>query len=661
MTVGSGAAAAAFREHENVRHVLTESGTDIHSLIDALMEVRKGCLAVEESFAGDLALVPPERRASARNLLNYMGLRQHDLRDLQRSLAAIGLSSLGRNEAWTLASLDAVLAALRQMAGQKFGQDAAPEPVSAPADFVSGPATLLDHTLELFGPQPEGRSTYIMVTMPSEASANYELVRDLLAAGMNIMRVNCAHDDAASWAKMIANLRHAENELSRSCRVLMDLAGPKLRTGRIGDGDCLVKWRPKRDNRGTVISPARVWLHSEDTAASPPGSADAVLPIENDLIEKIKAGDQLTFRDTRDRRRVLLVRESTTEGWWAECEGSATIEEGTDLLLRRDGNKVKKGSVGELPLDSPAIVLRVGDTLRLTDENVPGHSAKLDQDGAVKEPASIPVTLPQIFRDADVGQSILFDDGRIGGVIRKVDDASLEVEIMQALASGSKLRSDKGVNFPDTVLDVPSLTEKDLADLDFASKNADMVGLSFVRKPVDVLLLDQELAKRDARHVGIVLKIETRPGFENLAPLLLTGMQSPPLGVMVARGDLGVELGFERLSEVQEEILWFCEAAHVPVIWATEVLANLAKTGVPSRAEVTDAAMAGRAECVMLNKGPHITDAVRFLSGVLQRMADHQDKKRSMLRRLSISAPGPQESGETQGQRNTQVNPGDFL
>ena len=96
---------------------------------------------------------------------------------------------------------------------------------------------------------------------------------------------------------------------------------------------------------------------------------------------------------------------------------------------------------------------------------------------------------------------------------------------------------------------------------------------------------------------------------------------------MVARGDLGVEIGFERMAEIQEEILWLCEAAHVPVIWATQVLESLAKRGLPSRAEVTDAAMSGRAEGVMLNKGPHILLALDFLCDVLARMKGHQIEK----------------------------------
>jgi pyruvate kinase len=191
---------------------------------------------------------------------------------------------------------------------------------------------------------------------------------------------------------------------------------------------------------------------------------------------------------------------------------------------------------------------------------------------------------------------------------------------------------------PDTELHLAGLTPKDLVDLEFARSEADLVGLSFVRSPDDVSSLARELESQSGRRPGIVLKIETRQAFERLPRLLLTGMRAPPLGVMVARGDLAVEMGFERLAEVQEEILWLCEAAHVPVIWATQVLESLAKTGIPSRAEVTDAAMSVRAECVMLNKGPHIDRAVHFLDNVLLRMKDHHQKKRSMLRRLAVSA-----------------------
>ena len=100
----------------------------------------------------------------------------------------------------------------------------------------------------------------------------------------------------------------------------------------------------------------------------------------------------------------------------------------------------------------------------------------------------------------------------------------------------------------------------------------------------------------------------------------------------------------ERLAEVQEKILWICEAAHVPVIWATQVLESLAKEGMASRAEITDAAMGHRAECVMLNKGPHVLSAVRVLDDILRRMQAHQDKKRSMLRELRLAHTLPSDT-----------------
>jgi pyruvate kinase len=178
---------------------------------------------------------------------------------------------------------------------------------------------------------------------------------------------------------------------------------------------------------------------------------------------------------------------------------------------------------------------------------------------------------------------------------------------------------------------------KDLEDLAFVAKHADLVGCSFVRSAQDVRTLQRHLARVGGERLGMMLKIETQQAFDRLPSLLLTAMGSPVVGVMIARGDLAIECGFERLAELQEEILWLCEAAHVPVIWATEVLDTLAKKGYPSRAEITDAAMAVRAECVMLNKGPFIGRTIRALDNILRRMQEHQSKKKTMLRKLKLA------------------------
>jgi pyruvate kinase len=219
--------------------------------------------------------------------------------------------------------------------------------------------------------------------------------------------------------------------------------------------------------------------------------------------------------------------------------------------------------------------------------------------------------------------------------VERVDGPDLHLRVRRTSRPVVKLRAEKGINLPDSPLPIAALTDEDRAHLGFVADHADLVGLSFVRGPADVTALHEALGQRT---ISIVLKIETRAGFENLPRILLEAMRRPPVAVMIARGDLAVELGFERLAEVQEEILWLCEASHVPAIWATQVLDTLARTGVPSRAEVTDAAASVAAECVMLNKGPYVENAVVALVDILRRMERHHYKKRSIFRKLHVSA-----------------------
>ena len=185
------------------------------------------------------------------------------------------------------------------------------------------------------------------------------------------------------------------------------------------------------------------------------------------------------------------------------------------------------------------------------------------------------------------------------------------------------------------------MTDADLPLLEMAAEHADMVAVSFLRSEGDVDDLHRYLKRVGAEHLGLILKIETTAAFARLPEILLHAMRSPLVGVMIARGDLAVEAGYERLAELQEEILWLCEAAHLPVIWATEVLDQLARTGQPSRAEVTDAAMGQRAECVMLNKGPHVDAAIVVLDNILRRMSGHQRKKSPQLRPLHSWTESP--------------------
>ncbi|MGD0676438.1 MAG: pyruvate kinase [Polyangiaceae bacterium] len=282
------------------------------------------------------------------------------------------------------------------------------------------------------------------------------------------------------------------------------------------------------------------------------------------------------------------------------------------------------------------IPLRAGDEIVITRSA--GPEASNDA------PPRIPCTLPIALERVQTGERVWLDDGKLGGFVEKVSKEGVSVRINYARKGHHKLLADRGINFPESAIDINGFTEKDRSDLAFVARHADSVGLSFAQRAADVRAVQQRLAELGAPRIGLVLKIETRRGFEALPRLLLETFGEHPVGVMIARGDLALEVGYERLAEVQEEVLWLCEAAHVPVIWATQVLETLSKNGMPTRAEITDAAMSQRAECVMLNKGAHIVDSVRILNDILQRMEAHQRKKSATLRPLRVSASPDDES-----------------
>jgi pyruvate kinase len=596
-------------------------------------------LDMESAFEGELRCISPERHDSARNLLHYVALRRHDIRMLQEELMQRGLSSLGRCESHVLANVDAVLDILARVRG---ANSEIPPPHSDRLGIHGGQSLIDKAARELLGASPDLPGPSIMVTMPREAAGDYQLVHDLVASGMDVMRINCAHDDQAVWKGMIANLRRAERALGRTCRVAMDLAGPKIRTGEIEPGPAVIRWQPARDKLGRVAAPARVWLFPADKPRVPARHAAIAVPVEGNVFEVAEIGDELRFRDAAGRTRSLRIAERAAGGVWAESRQTTYVVPQIPLqLVRATGTWSRSrqpvyGRVGPIsPLQSH-LLLHKGDRLILTAPSVLGRPAIYDAHGQLRSPAQIGCTISRLFPDLRSGERILLDDGRITGTVRDVQPTAVTVEITRTRSTGEKLRAGKGINLPDSSLTLPALTDKDMVDLAFIVQHADLASYSFVRHVDDVRRLQAELARLGRPDFSIILKIENRQAFENL-PLLLLAVMRNPAAVMIARGDLAVECGYERLAEVQEEILWLCEAAHMPVIWATQVLETLAKRGIPSRAEVTDAASSGRAECVMLNKGPYIVDAVRALDDILRRMQVHQVKKRPMLRKLRLA------------------------
>lgn len=315
-----------------------------------------------------------------------------------------------------------------------------------------------------------------MVTFPSEAASDPQLVADLLQAGMTVARINLAHDSEAEWHRMLEHFRAACEAQGRSCRVYMDLAGPKVRTGEV------------------------------------------------------------------------------------------------------------------------------------------------------------------VWPERHVGHSVWCDDGEMAARVQERRGSWLRLQVTHAKEKGQKLRPEKGINFPDTILRLPALTGKDRTDLAFTAHHADMLGYSFVQTREDVGALLSALEEVQApAELDVVLKVETQAAVRNLPELIVMAAGSRPCGVMIARGDLAVELGFAQMMELQEELLWICEAAHMPVIWATQVLETLVKKGMPTRGEYTDAAVGADAACVMLNKGAHVVEAVHEIAELRRRMRQHLHRQRPQLAPLDLS------------------------
>ncbi len=286
------------------------------------------------------------------------------------------------------------------------------------------------------------------------------------------------------------------------------------------------------------------------------------------------------------------------------------------IHTRRNGKDVKK------------ISLSVGESLLLTESEQPIQEI---------EGKTLFCQIPGLTSFLQKGNIVMIDDGMVEGIVTGNQLNGIEITIIR-ISGKPMLKSGKGINFPNTLIPIDSLTREDISTLSFVKKHADLVGYSFVRNVEDLSFLHKHLYQGSlAKMPGLIIKVETPESVKNLPHLLLYAMRYPNFGVMIARGDLAVEIGFERMSEIQEEILWLCEAAHTPVIWATQVLDQLNKTGIASRSEITDAYKAAQAECIMINKGKYTHLVLDTLADIIQRSHRHHLKKRYEMQALSIA------------------------
>ncbi len=342
---------------------------------------------------------------------------------------------------------------------------------------------------------------------------------------------------------------------------------------------------------------------------------DTELGADRDAVEAL-------VREGMDVARINSAH-GDPDGWRliATNVRAAALAAGRSCRIAFDltGPRVRTGRTSD-----EAARLRVGDRFRLV----------ADAAGAKEAVPFAECTAPQVLLRLDRGTTVSFDEGSLTAVVVDREESGVLLTVTHAPPKGVHLRPDKALNVPEIELALDSLTAKDLADLDVAVEVSDILGYSFVQRPADIECLQYELAERGRPDLPLIAKIETRAAVERLPELIVQAAGTQPLAVMIARGDLAVEIGYGRLAEIQEELLWVCEAAHVPVVWATQVLDTFVHKGTHARGELTDAAMAERAECVMLNKGPFVADAVHLLDDLLARMEGHQVKKTSRLRAL---------------------------
>jgi pyruvate kinase len=564
----------------------------LRQLREERLKLRREVLLEQNEIIDGWSLGPTDKSflPSVRNLAAYIALRRRDIRKIQGSFASLGLSSLGRSEPYVLTSIDAVLQALRLMEGIAI----APERIQKITSSIESRMILLESRTErLLGPMPRGRWARIMVTMSTEAAGSDALVRELLERGTDCARINCCHDSPDRWKAIISHINKAKGKVGRPCKILMDLAGPRIRTGPVSSNPGVLRVRPRKDSFSKVLQPGTLCLYTgpDPCVNARKDCRKNILPAQAPVkdaswLNSLKPGARVACRDLRGKDREFTVSGCDSHQPRLECNRAVYLNEGSVLTRSGPGGRSRKAILGPLVPSLLPVRLWVGDLYRLV--NVPVTREKPGAPETSPPSTQIQCLPPQSLDRLKPGERVFIDDGKIGGEIRSVGPGFADAVVTHAHPNGVRILAEKGMNYPDSSLGLPSLGEKDHEDLSFPIENADIVGYSFIRMPEEMDRLVEALSKFGGESLGIIAKIENQSAFLHLLEIIVRGAAHHPFGVMIARGDLAVEIGYKRLAEVREEILWLCEAAHVPVIWPRRVSKpSSRKTSPPGRKSPT--------------------------------------------------------------------------
>lgn len=237
------------------------------------------------------------------------------------------------------------------------------------------------------------------------------------------------------------------------------------------------------------------------------------------------------------------------------------------MLLDTKGPEIRIGK-----FKTGEAILKAGDTFTLLNEDVDGDNTKVS------------VTYKDLAKEVPIGTRILINDGLIEVKVKEINGKDVVCEVV----NGGRLTNKKSINIPNSSINLPSLTDKDISDIKFGiEKGFDYIAASFIRKAEDIINIKKVLSKNGGEHIKVIAKIENREGIDNFDKILEVAD-----GIMVARGDLGVEIPMEEVPIRQKEFIHKCCNAGKPVVTATQMLESMVSNPRPTRAEVSDVANA---------------------------------------------------------------------
>ncbi len=558
---------------------------------------------------------------SIQNLKAYIYLRSKDITTLQEELTNIGLSSLGRSQSCIISSINHDLIILSALLGLDTTQ------LEIEDIFLNFKQSqeIMREKATVFGKTDSSFKTKVMVTLPSLDKDTPSLIKELISAGTSILRINTAHDNFYAWKEMASIIKKENSLQQKDTKIYVDLAGPKNRTGKI-----IKHIQPFKigsiDGKKVEIVPKI--LNNVQTKPQTNDNQYATLVVDDTFYANAYKSKSILIKDIHRGKKQSFKLMIENERLFAIVDKKILILPDTTVKIKKH-DKIFKSNLYDFELQPEIIKLFREDKIIITPIEIEG-CGNYEYEKNIYS-AIINCSNKEIFDYVQIGDVIFIDDGKIGCEVTNHLSIGLECKIFLAKENGTVLKEEKGINFPNTDLKISAITQIDEKNFEDIVQFADIIGISFAQTKEDIKKLQNMLQAKNKSDITIVPKIETKLALQNLPEILEQLLESKNYALMIARGDLAIEVEFDNLPYIQEEIFNICEAAHVPVIYATQILEGKMKNNLPSRAEVIDAANAQRADCVMLNKGPFVVDTVISIKKILRQVHTLFQKNRQLL------------------------------